>query len=237
MPLKRPLSVLVIGKARFWTGLVLGALFAAFLYAAGLLTVRLAYPAITAGPEAHVARLEYYNNSLDREGRRRYPPPPVIVAEARAETPAWAEPFWAGLAAALGQAVSIAAWFWTPGRRRAVRPRRERHVRSSIATGLMWVGIMPMVLGKIWFSYVELVSKGAAWAAAFGEPPPVDPILPGYPLGADSALLVVVLIVEPWRGLQMAYRCGWWPVMAAGGVLVIAAALYAAGQWLLPGAG
>jgi hypothetical protein len=94
----------------------------------------------------------------------------------------------------------------------------------------MWIGIVPLVLGKLWIVYAVLVQNGnRRWAAAFGRPTVEDPFSPFFPVGLASFLLVSVVLLGPWRGLQRAYRCGWWPAVCIAWTLGIGWGLYALG--------
>ena len=56
-----------------------------------------------------------------------------------------------------------------------------RHARGGAATGLMWLGLVPLVFVKVWLVYVTLVSRGAYWESAYGhvsEPDALAPLPP-----------------------------------------------------------
>lgn len=162
-------------------------------------------------------------------------PVPVIVGPTRVPTPAWAEPFWAGIAAAFGQAVALAAVFFRPHPPWSHRRKRAGlHARLGATAGVMWVGLVPLLLVKVWFVYVVLLYRGNVWASAFGEPVAADPLVPFVPFGLAGTLLVLFLTLEPWRGLQRAYRCGRWPAVGVGLTAVFAVLLLLAGRWLYP---
>ena len=136
----------------------------------------------------------------------------------------WAVPIWAGLSAAMGQAVALAVWVIRP---RRAQPVRARYLRSGAATGLMWNGLVPLMWGKIWLISAVLVYRANFSAAAAGYATGSDPFTGFAPW---AALLVLLLALEPWRGLQRAYRCGWWPLAGLAATLALGAALYAAGS-------
>ena len=159
---------------------------------------------------------------------------PVIVTESEPKAPGWTEPFWAGVAAAFGQATALGFLFWRPARRSLRRLTRHRlHVQGGIATGLMWGAVVPLVFVELWFDYSVLVAGEIRMATAFGQPAPVDPFLSTWPFGASGALLVLLLALEPWRGIQRRYRCGYWPAVGVLAVVGYAAALYGVGRLVL----
>ncbi len=209
---------------RLVVGAFAGITFAATFFLASVAVTRGGYPAFLGYPEGWVEGARQYNErGRDVEGFEPIPVP-TLVGEPKAETPPWAEPFWAGLAAAFGQALMLAVWFLRPRGRRPAR-----HARIGVATGLMWVWIVPLFVVKLWFLYVMLVTSGNYWASAFGEPLLADPLVPVLPFGAAALALAAVVALEPWRGIQMEYRCGWWPAASVALTVGFGALLYTLG--------
>ena len=231
LALKRTLPISDLGVKRLLLGLIAGVAFAGSFYTVSVARVTLplvrAMPEVVAGPQQPLP-----------------PPPPGgyvrrspdIVGPSTAASPAWAEPFWAGLAAAFGQAFTLSVWF--PWRRRppVLRFGRARlRARAGIITGLMWTGYAPMVLVPVWFAYTVMLYGGNVWASAFGRPLGADPLVPLVPFGLGAGLLVMALTLEPWRGLQLAYRCRWIPAVGVAAVLALGTLLFIAGR-AVPGA-
>ena len=233
-PIRRYLPVNELGATRVVVGAVAGLAFAASFYAASLTVAVGSGPVLQNDPASYVDRVRQRNELRSVEDQV---PVPVILTDAVPETPGWAAPLWAGLSAAFGQSITLSVWFFRLKRRGGLRPQRSvLHARGGIATGLMWIGVVPLVLVKFWLIYVVLVAGGNAWLAAFGEPVPRDPFLSIWPYGAALGLLVVLVTLEPWRGLQLDYRCSRWPALGLAVTTVLGAALYTLGRWLVPGA-
>ena len=234
LTLKRRLPVASLGARRLVIGIIVGLAFAGSFYAVSVAVARVTLPLVRSMPEVRAG-----------PPQQPLPPPPPggykqrfpdIVGPSTADSPAWAEPFWAGLAAAFGQAFTLSIWF--PWRRRppALRFGRARlRERAGITTGLMWTGYAPMVLVPVWFSYAIMLYGGNVWASAFGLPVGPDPLVPFFPFGLGAVFLVVALTLEPWRGLQLAYRCRWAPVAGVAAVLALGAVLFVMGR-SVPGA-
>ena len=185
---------------RLVVGVLAGVAFAASFYSASLAVARAGLPALLGSPEAHVEELQRHNATWQGTDGFRPRSVPVVVAQPAIETPAWAGPAWAALAASLGQAVALSVWF--------VRPGSSRRARGGAATGLMWVGLVPLVVVPLWDSYASLVARRRYWAAAFGEPVGPDPFAPVLPFGAAAGLFAVAVALAPWRGVQLAYAGG-----------------------------
>ena len=163
-------------------------------------------------------------------------PVPTIVGPSKAAAPAWFGLFWAGLAAVFGQALALSVWFHRPASP-TIRARRTRlRVLGGLATGQMWIWLVLLVLVEFWFDYALLIYGGNVWASAFGLPQEPDPFVPFIPFGAFSLVLVGLLAVEPWRGLQLAFRCRWWPVAGVATTAAFGTVLYVVGRWAVPGA-
>ena len=234
LTLKRSLPVADLGARRLVIGIVVGLAFAGSFYAVSVAVARVTLPLVRAMPEIKAG-----------PPQQPLPPPPPggykqrfpdIVGPSTADSPAWAGPFWAGLAAAFGQAFTLSVWF--PWRRRPPTlwlGRARLRERAGIATGLMWTGYAPMVLVPVWFAYVVMLYGGNIWASAFGLPAGADPLVPLFPFGLCAGLLVVALALEPWRGLQLAYRCRWAPAIGVAAVLALGAVLFMVGR-SVPGA-
>ena len=234
LPIRRYLPVRELGVTRVVVGAVAGLVFAASFYAASVAVAVGSGPVLQNDPASYVDRVRQRNEFRSAEERV---PVPVIVADVEPETPGWAAPLWAGLSAAFGQSIALSVWFFRPRPWKGLRPRRSvLHARGGIATGLMWIGVVPLVLVKFWLIYVVLVAGGIAWLAALGEPVPRDPFLSVWPYGAALGLLVVLVTLEPWRGLQLDYRCNRWPALGLAVTTVLGAALYTLGRWLVSGA-
>ena len=209
-----------VGWRRLGAGLVAGAAFALTFYLA-FLSIALAYiPVVEGVPVRHVEMME--DPMTRRPGREV----PVMVGPTSVAVPEWVRPFWAGMSAALGQCVSAAIWLSGPlvGETQKMK-RRRRYARAQVA---MWVGLAPLVFVKIGELYLSVPYPDAVWASSFGRPPVDDPL--GF-LGMASALTVVFLALEPWRGLSLSYRCCWGPMVGVAGVLVAGSLLHGVGHW------
>ena len=231
MPLKRKLRLRDVGTRRLVIGIVAGAAFAVPFHLASVGVAHAGLPAFLGDPVAQVDFIREHNERwAGEEGFEPYPVP-EIVSEPTASVPVWLEPFWAGLAAVLGQAIAVSVWFVRP-----TRGRTMRHARGGAATGLMWVGVLPTFLVKLWLIYVMPVTRGNFWGSAYGELGGLDPLTPLLPFGAASGVMVLVVALEPWRGPQLEYRCGRIPAVSVILTLVFAVLLFALGDWLFPGA-
>lgn len=233
--MQRPeLSFRARGARRLIIGVVVGVAFASSFYFASLAVSRATFAIVRNQPEAEIARIHAHNEfaqAHDIPLRQ----PPTIIGPAEAEIPAWVEPFWAGLAAVFGQAIALSFWLVRPQVPWSLRRKRAGlHARSSAATGLMWIGLVPLVLVKLWFVYLVLVYGGNVWASAFGGPITADPLVPFVPFGLSAALLVVILALEPWRGIQLVYRCRWWPAVSVLFTLALGVLLFVVGRWVFP---
>ena len=208
-------------------GAAAGAAFALSFHLAFLGTARAAVPIFEDGPTRYVERWSQPHNR--RSGREA----PALVGPAEAEEPRWMEPFWAGLSAALGQAVALAVWFaGGPPTRTIGDVRLRRRRRYAVTQSLMWVGLGPLVFVKLGELYVAVPYDMAIWASALGRPPFEDPFAF---LGPAAALAILFLALEPWRGLALAYRCRWWPALGVASAAAVGAALFAVGRWVVVG--
>ena len=212
-------------------GIVAGLAFAAGFYTAGVSTGRVTAAINGAGAESRLMWNQEYNDQLRDEGRPPRYPVPVVTDPEPIPAPRWADPMWAGLSAALGHAFALAVWFVRPALHAAVVPAGGP---CSVPPLGDVVGIVPLVLIKLWMVYAFVLHPVNVYATMYDEPFVPDPISPFGP--ALAAGLVVVLALEPWRGVRLAYRCGWWPALGVLAVLASSAALYIAGGALLPGA-
>ena len=209
-----------VGRRRLALGAFAGAAFA--------LTFHLAFLGVT---RVSVPIFEAYSPTQVERWRE---PSGLAPGPAEAEEPGWVEPFWAGLSAALGQAVAVAVWFVGGHPARTVRDRRHQlRRRYALTQSLMWVGLAPLVFVKLGELYVAVPYHGAIWASSLRRPPFEDPFAF---LGPTAALAVLFLALEPWRGLALAYRCRWWPVLGVASVAAGGAALFAVGRWAFVGA-
>ena len=163
-------------------------------------------------------------------------PVPTVVGPAEAAAPAWFGPFWAGLAAVFGQALVLSVWFHQPVAPTVRARRARRRVLGGLATGRMWIWLALLVFVELWFDYALLVYGGNVWASAFGLPQEPDPFVPFFPFGAFALVLVGFLTLEPWRGLQLAFRCRWWPAVGVSATVAFGSVLYAVGRWAVAGA-
>ena len=212
-------------------GVIAGAVFAVTFHLASVGVARVGLPTFLGDPASQAEYVRQQNEFWADDPRFEPYPVPEVVAVPTAQIPKWFEPFWAGLAAVMGQAVALSVWFIRPARGSALR-----HARGGAATGLMWVGLIPLIFGKLWLIYAILVTRGNYWATAYGEPGGFDPLVPLFPFGAAGGLLVLVVALEPWRGPQFAYRCGWLPTISVALTLTFGVVLFALGRWLFPGA-
>ena len=207
-----------------WRRLALGA-FAGVAFA---LTFHLAFLGVT---QVAVPIFETYSPTYVERWRE---PPDLVPGPAEAEEPWWVEPFWAGLSAALGQAVAVAVWFAGGLAAPAIRDRRrQRRRRYAVSQSLVWVGLAPLVFVKLGELYVAIPYHGAIWMSSLRRPPFEDPFAF---LGPTAALAVLFLALEPWRGLALAYRCRWWPMLGVVCVVAGGAALFAIGRLAFAGA-
>ena len=94
----------------------------------------------------------------------------------------------------------------------------------------MWGALMASLWARVWLVYLCAVYFGDLWGRGIGLAVSAD-----LSAGLGWWLFVIppLLTVEPWRGLQRAYRCGWWPTYALVAVSTWGALLYAAGTWLV----
>ena len=241
--LKPTLSVSQIGTPRMIVGILSGILFASLFYLATVSVTRPGLVAVQNNPAlwAHSSVDPRQSQpTIEIEG---YDPPqhPVIVGPTSIPTPSWVEPFWAGFAAAFGQALMLLVWFLRPTRRRtrqAGEPfslrsvRADYHARGGVALGLMWSALFAMFLGKLWLLYAMFISRANLWGSAFGEGFAPDPFIPFVPFGLSSGVLVLFMATEPWRGIRLDYRCGWWPAVSVVVTLVFGATLYGMERWI-----
>ncbi len=234
MRLKPTLSVRALGTKRFAVGILAGILFAFGFHAAGVAVGRGTIAVNAVGAEGRIWWNQGYNDQLRAAGQPPRYPPPTVTDPDPVPVPEWAEPLWAGLAAALGQALTLTAWFVRPTRP-GVRERRARRRGWLGATaGAMWIGLVPHLLVKFWIVYAFVLLPVNISATFYGEPFFPDPLEPFGP--AFAVALVATLALEPWRGVRLGYRSGWWPAFGLLAVSICAAALYGLGRALLPGA-
>ena len=228
------MSVHAVGARRFVIGIVAGILFALGFYAAGITAGRATMQINKAGAESRVWWNQEYNDQLRAAGRPpRYPVPTVAEPEA-VPVPRWAAPLWAGLAAALGQAVALSVWFVRPAQPGILHRRARRRGILGATAGAMWVGLIPLLLIKFWMVYAFVLYPVNISATFYGEPYVADPL---EPLGPALAVgLVAVLALEPWRGVRLGYRSGRWPVLGVLAVAVGTSALSVLGRALVLGA-
>lgn len=234
MRLKPTLSIRTLGTRRFVVGLVAGFLFSVSFFAVGVTAGRSTLSVNRSLAESRVWRNLEYNEQLRAAGQPPRFSAPTVAAPEPVSVPRWAEPLWAGLAAALGQAVALSVWFVGPARPGLQRRRARRRGLLGATAGAMWVGLVPLVVIKLWTAYAFVLYPLNISATFYAEPFVADPLEPLGP--ALSVVLVAVLALEPWRGVRLGYRSGWWP---AFGVLAVAGgtvALYVLGRAFLPGA-
>lgn len=220
---KPALTVGRLGERRFWTGIVAGVLFGASFFTASLMVGHAAVPALLGDPEAYAESFRQINDVAERMGGERPLPEPKVLTLDRPELPSWFETFWAGLSAALGQAVTLSVWFHRPSAR-----RHRLHLRGSVASGLLWVG-GASVLITLWDGHLSVLGRANFFAAAFGRQTAVDPLLELYPFGIAAGGLVVLIAHEPWRGIQHVFRCGRWVAASVTATLAFGGLLYLAG--------
>lgn len=202
--------------------------FAATFHFAFLSLTHAARPVFEDGPARYASRwVDPWNRAAREASGREFP---ELVGPAEATAPAWMEPFWAGLAAALGQCVCVAAWLTGP----TPAPRRRKlWSRYARTQSLVWVGLAPLVFVKLGELYMAVPYDGMIWLSAFGEPAIEDPF---GGLGWVALLAVLFLALEPWRALQVRHRCGWQPVAGVVVVAVVAGLLFVSGRLALAGA-
>ena len=234
MRLKPTLSVRAIGTRRFVVGLVAGILFAFGFHTAGVAFGRGTIAVNAVGAEGRIWWNQEYNDQLRAAGQPPRYPPPTVADPDPVPVPRWAEPLWAGLAAALGQACALAVWFVLPARPGITERRVRRRGLPGATAGAMWVGLAPLILIKLWVVYAFVLLPVNIYATFYGElfvPDPLEPFGPAF-----AVALVTVLALEPWRGVRLGYRSGWWPALGLLTVAIGTAALYGLGRAILPGA-
>ena len=240
-PLKSSLSIQQIGRHRFVLGILLGGFLASSFYVGTVSVTRLGFIALQDNPATMVERLRAQRSNpqfpvIEIEG---YEPPPIptIVGPTSLPTPGWIELFWAGFSATAGQAAMLAVWFYRPRRlfRNDIplRSRSDRHARGAIATGILWIGVVPALLGRLWFIYGGVFSQMNLWASALGDTVAPDPFVAFLPFGAVAGILVLFVALEPWRGLRLQYRCGWWPTTSVAVTILFGGTLWGVEQWLV----
>ena len=234
MRLKPTLSVRALGTKRFAVGILAGILFAFGFHAAGVAVGRGTIAVNAVGAEGRIWWNQEYNDQLRAAGQPPRYPPPTVTNPDPVPVPGWAEPLWAGLAAALGQALALAVWFIWPTRPGLRERRARRRGLLGATAGAMWIGLIPLVLIKLWIVYAFVLLPVSIYATFYGEPFVTDPLAPFGP--AFAVVLVATLALEPWRGVRLGYRSGWWPALGLLAVAVGTAALYGLGRAILPGA-
>ena len=215
-----------VGRRRIIIGVLVGIGFAASLHMGSVMVGRATFAIMQARPEEKVESIRLSNETAHEWGLLELPVP-ELVGPAEAGVPSWFELIWAGLAAAFGHSLALYVWFPSAVPPWSTRAKKAAvHAHLGVTTGLMWIGLVLLFLVKLWQLYAVLVYGGNVWASAFGDPVAGDPFVPFFPFGGVAVLLVIMLVLEPWRGLQVAYRCGWWPAAALAVTMAVGALLY-----------
>ena len=145
----------------------------------------------------------------------------------------WMEPFWAILSAALGQCLAVATWALPERPSRSYRNRRlQRHRRYAVAHSLMWLTVAVLVSVRLASVYIRAIFNDSLWVSIRNEPSVENP----YAMLAPVAFrFVLFLVLVPWQGLSLSYRCRWWPALGVVAVPLVGGVLFLVGRWTFAG--
>ncbi|MEM6286204.1 MAG: hypothetical protein AAF845_03515 [Bacteroidota bacterium] len=223
---KPALTVGRLGERRFWVGIVAGVLFGASFYGASVVTGRASVIANLGDPARGAERFRLMNDASEaRTGERPYPELKV-ASPAPPEVSRWFAPFWAGLSAALGQAIMLFVWLHRPS-----LTGKQLYLRPSSAAAFVWI-CGALFVGSLGEWDTAILGRGNYLAVAYGRETAPDPLVPMWPYGIASGALVLLLALEPWRAVQRVFRCGRWVTASVLTTLAFGGLLHVVGQAL-----
>lgn len=239
MRLKPDLPIRELGTRQLALGLVVGFGLALAFYLGCLLIGHATLEIVRAGPQTEVYRWtqpeEEVLQTIGTDGRP-FPDPPEIVGPSEAAMPQWALPFWAGLSAVCGHFITLWMWFSLSPPGVSIRSRRARlRARSAASLSMTWLGLTAMMAIRLWGPWVLLIYGQNILASAFGRLVGEDPFVPIFPFGLVAFVFVLFVVLEPWRMLQLAYRCRWWPAVALATTAAVGVLIWTLGHALVPG--